>query len=91
MSLVTPVSPEKQAEIDDLERAIHEAVEAEIGELATNLATTEDAHLFGTNEFRIRALVLRIAAKAFEQHMARKKPVHPGEASATLALPQVDM
>ncbi len=28
-----PVSPEKQAEIDDLERAIREAVEAEISEL----------------------------------------------------------
>ena len=68
-----PTSPEKQAEIDDLERAIREAVEAEIGESAANLATTDDAHLFGANEFRIRAIALRIAAKAFEQHLARKK------------------
>ena len=68
-----PVSPQKQAEIDDLERAIHEAVEAEIEELATNLATTDDAHLFGANEFRIRAIALRIAARALEQHLARKK------------------
>jgi hypothetical protein len=68
-----PTSPEKQAEIDDLERAIQEAVEAEIGELAANLATTDDAHLFGANEFKIRAIALRIAAKAVEQHLARKK------------------
>ncbi len=68
-----PVSPEKQAEIDDLERAIEEAVDAEIGELAANLATTDDAHLFGANEFKVRAIALRIAAKAFEQHLARKK------------------
>jgi predicted TPR repeat methyltransferase len=68
-----PVSPEKQAEIDDLERAIHEAVEAEVAELAANLATTDDAHLFGDNEFQIRALALKIAAKAYEQHLARKK------------------
>jgi hypothetical protein len=68
-----PVSPEKQAEIDDLEQAIKEAVEAEIGELAANLATTDDAHLFGDNEFKIRAIALKIAAKAFEQHLARKK------------------
>jgi hypothetical protein len=69
----TPVSPEKQAEIEDLERAIREAVEAEIGELAANLATTDDAHLFGANEFKIRAIALRIAARAYEQHLTRKK------------------
>ncbi len=69
----TPVPPEKQAEIEDLERAIREAVDAEIGELVANLATTDDAHLFGDNEFKIRALAHKIAAKAFEQHLARKK------------------
>jgi predicted TPR repeat methyltransferase len=68
-----PVSPEKQAEIDDLERAIQEAVEAEIGQLAANLATTDDAHLFGNNEFQVRAIALKIAAKAYEQHLTRKK------------------
>ncbi len=67
------VPPEKQAEVADLERAIREAVDAEIGELAANLATTDDAHLFGKNEFTIRALAHKIAAKAVEQHLARKK------------------
>jgi hypothetical protein len=69
----TPISPEKQAEIDDLEEAIRQAVEAEIGELAANLAETDDAHLFGDNEFKIRAIALKIAARAFEQHLTRKK------------------
>jgi hypothetical protein len=68
-----PVSPEKQAEIDDLERAIREAVEAEIGELAANLAATDDARLFGDNELKVRAIALKIAARAYEQHLARKK------------------
>jgi hypothetical protein len=68
-----PLSPEKQAEIEDLSRAIREAVDAEIDELATNLATIDDAHLFGDNEFKIRALASKIAAKAVEQHLARKK------------------
>lgn len=68
-----PASPEKQAEIDDLERAIRGAVEAEIGELAANLAEADDAHLFGANEFKIRAIALRIAAKAYQRHLARKK------------------
>jgi hypothetical protein len=74
------MSPEKQAEIEDLERAIREAVDAEIGELAANLATTDDAHLFGKNEFKVRALAHKIAAKAIEQHLARKKTATTGPA-----------
>ena len=69
----TPLSPAKQAEIEDLARAIHEAVDGEIRELAANLATTDDAHLFGENEFRIRSLAHKIAAKAIERHLAQKK------------------
>jgi hypothetical protein len=68
-----PQNPEKQAEIDALAQAIRQAVDAEIGELAANLATTDDAHLFGQNEFTIRALAHKIAAKAIEQHLAQKK------------------
>ena len=69
----TPLSPEKQAEINDLAQAIHQAVDGEIRELAANLATTADVHLFGDNEFRIRALAHTIAAKAIAHHLARKK------------------
>jgi hypothetical protein len=69
----TPLPPEKQAEIQGLAQAIREAVDAEINELAVNLATTDDAHLFGQNEFTIRALAQKIAAKAVEQHLAGKK------------------
>ena len=68
-----PLPPEKDAEIKDLARAIREAVDAEIDELAANLATTDDAHLFGANEFKIRAIARKIAAKAVEQHLAGKK------------------
>ena len=75
-----PVTPEERAEIEDLERAIREAVEAELGELAANLAATDDAHLFGRNEVTIRAIAHRIAAKAFEQHLARKKTDTPAPA-----------
>lgn len=71
----TPLTPEKQAEIDALGEAIRKAIDDEIGELAANLACTDDAHLFGKNEFKIRAIAHRIAAKAVEQHLARKKTV----------------
>jgi hypothetical protein len=75
-----PVTPEKQAEIEDLERAIRQAIDEEIGELAANLATTDDAHLFGANEFKIRALAHKIAAKALQQHLAQKKTDTKGPA-----------
>ncbi len=71
--LPAPLPPEKQAEIQDLAQAIHEAVDAEINELAANLASTDDAHLFGENEFTIRALAHKIAAKAVERHLTGKK------------------
>jgi hypothetical protein len=70
---VRAASPEKQADIEQLTREIHQAVDAEIGELAANLLTTDDAHLFGDNEFKIRALAHKIAAKAVERHLALKK------------------
>jgi HPt (histidine-containing phosphotransfer) domain-containing protein len=68
-----PLTPENQAEIEDLAQAIREAVDAEIDELAAHLATTDDAHLSGDNEFKIRALAHKIAAKAVQQRLARKK------------------
>ena len=49
----TPLTPEKQAEVDDLARAIREAIDTELNELAANLALADDAHVFGENEFRI--------------------------------------
>jgi hypothetical protein len=69
----TRLSPEKRAEIDGLAEEIRRAIDAEIDELATNLATTDDAHLFGENEFKIRAIAHKIAAKALERHLAGKK------------------
>ena len=71
--LSAPLPPEKQAEVDDLARALRAAMDAEISELAANLATTDDAHIFGNNEFTIRALAHKIAAKAIEQRLAQKK------------------
>ncbi len=62
---VRPSSPAQQADIEQLTREIHEAVDAEIGELAANLLSTDDAHLFGENEFKIRGpRSCKIAAKA---------------------------
>lgn len=74
----TPVPSHKPVEIEDLSQAIREAVDEEIEELAANLLSTDDAHLFGDNEFKIRSIALRVAAKAYEQHLARKKTATTG-------------
>jgi hypothetical protein len=69
------LSPDQLAEAHALTQAIRAATEAEIDELARTLIAAEDAHLFGPTEFTVRALAHKIAAKAFEQHLARKKTV----------------
>jgi hypothetical protein len=68
----TPPSPEKRAEVEELARAIREAVDAEIDEFASARADTDDAHLFGDNEFKVRARAHRIAAKALARRLAGK-------------------
>ncbi len=68
-----PLPPEKEAEIQDLARAIREAIDAEIDELAVNRAATDDAHLFGAVEFTPRAIAHEIAAKAVERHLGGKE------------------
>jgi hypothetical protein len=69
----TPPSPENRATNEELARAIREAVDAELDALASTLADTDDAHLFGDNEFKIRALAHKIAAKALERRLTGKK------------------
>lgn len=69
----TPLPPEKLADAQALAQALREATAAEIDELARTLVATDDTHPFGATEFQLRDLAHRIAAKALEQHLARKK------------------
>ena len=69
----TALPADKLADVQALAQAIRAVTEAEIDELARNLLSTDDEHLFGANEFTIRALAHQMAAKAIEQHLARKK------------------
>ena len=53
-----PPPPEKDAEIKDLARAIREAVDAEINELAANLASTAFGWVFQATMPRLRDTVI---------------------------------
>jgi hypothetical protein len=69
----TPLPADQLAEAQALAQAIRTATQAAIDELARTLLATDDAHLFGATAFTARALAHKIAAKAFEQHLARRK------------------
>ena len=76
----TPLPPEKRAEAQALAQASRAATDAEVEGIARPLVATDDQHLFGATEFRLRDLARQIAAKALEQHLARKKPAAAGPA-----------
>jgi hypothetical protein len=69
----TPLSPEKLDQAQALAQAIREATAVELEELARVLVATDDSHPFGDNEFKIRDIAHKIAAKAIEQQLAQKK------------------
>jgi prolyl-tRNA editing enzyme YbaK/EbsC (Cys-tRNA(Pro) deacylase) len=73
-------SPQQRAAAEALAQAIAEAVAVEIGQIADTLLATDDRQVFGQTEFAVRALAHRIAAKAYEQHLARKKTATTGPA-----------
>jgi hypothetical protein len=76
----TPLPPDKRADAEARAQAIREAIQAEIDELARTLVATDDSHPFGATEFKVRALAHQLAAKALEQHLARKKTATTGPA-----------
>ena len=63
----------QEAEARELAQAIASAAEADLLEVARTLVGSTPATLFGANEFKIRDIVLRVAAKAYERHLAGKK------------------
>jgi hypothetical protein len=68
-----PLSPEQEALAAELAAVIADAARDDILEVARALASSSTASLFGETEFKVRDIVLRIAAKAYEQHLSRKK------------------
>lgn len=74
------LSPEQEAIAAELAAVIAESAREEILEVARTLASSTTATLFGQTESEVRDIVLRIAAKAYGQHLARKKTAAPAPA-----------
>jgi hypothetical protein len=67
------LSAAQEAEAQQLAQAIAEAAHDELLHIARTLVATEPASLFGATEFKIRDLILQVAAKAYQQHLEPKK------------------
>jgi hypothetical protein len=67
------LSAEQQQEAKLLEAKIHLAIDQEIADLARLLVSKSESDLFGLTEFEVRELVLRVGAKAFQEHLRGKK------------------
>ena len=62
----------QEAEVQQLAEAIAQAASAEFLQLARTLVGS-GASPFGEAEFTIRDILLRVGAKAYEEHLAQKK------------------
>ena len=69
------LNEEQEREAKLLEAKIRLAVDQEIAALARLLVSKAEYDLFGETEFQVRDLVLRVGAKAFQEHLREKKTV----------------
>jgi hypothetical protein len=76
------LTAEQEAEAQLLAQRIAHAAEAELLQIARTLVAADTAHLFGTTEFQVRDLILRVAAKAYQEHLAQKKTATKAPASS---------
>jgi hypothetical protein len=67
------LSAAQETEAQELAQAIAVAAQEELLQVARTLVGTTPATLFGDTEFKIRDLILRVAAKAYQQHLDQKK------------------
>jgi hypothetical protein len=72
-SIRTTLSPEKEAEALALAQRIRELADDEILQMARLLVSKPDREIFGDTEFELRDIVLKVGAKAIEEHLRQKK------------------
>jgi hypothetical protein len=71
------LSATQEADAQLLAQRIAQAAQQELLQVARTLVGTDTRSLFGATEFQIRELLLRVAAKAYEEFLAEKKTATP--------------
>lgn len=80
-TMSAPLRPQQEALAQELAQAIRQAAQDDILHIARMLVASDERHLFGNTEFKIRNLALQIAAKAYNAHLAGKKTATRATAS----------
>jgi hypothetical protein len=81
------LSAAQEAEARLLADRIGQAAQEELLQIARTLVARSAGTLFGATEFKVRDVILRVAAKAYEEYLAQKKtattvPASPARAVA---------
>jgi len=63
----------QEAEAQLLAQRLAQAAQDDLLQIARSLVGSDTGSLFGTTEFKVRDILLRVAATAYEQHLAEKK------------------
>ena len=67
------LTPEQEAEARQLARELAEAAQGDFLQLARTLIAAPKGQLFGATEFKVRDIVLRMAAQIYQQRLGQKK------------------
>jgi hypothetical protein len=67
------LSAADEIEAQLLAQRIAQAAQEEFLQVARTLVGCKTSSLFGATEFKVRDIILRVAAKAYEEHLAQKK------------------
>jgi len=74
------LSATQETEAQLLAQRIAQAAHEELLQIARTLVGTDTGSLFGATEFKVREVILRVAAKAYEAYLAEKKTAMRGPA-----------
>ena len=67
------LTPEKEAEAQELAKRICALVNEDIDALARLLVSKNESDIFGETEFQVRDIVHRMGAQAYEAYLAKQK------------------
>ena len=81
-ALPKTLSPQQQDEANRIFQSLKLAAESDLRDLASQLATTTDETIFGPNEFLLRDVVPRVAAKALESTLEGRKKARPANVTS---------
>lgn len=67
------LSPEQESEAKVLEERLRQAAGEELKQLARLLVSKKEHEIFGTTEYQVRDILLRVGAQVYEEYLRKKK------------------